>query len=113
MLAAGSGTDALGHPEGLHQLGGRSMIAHVLRRRQVARSIVVVLGNQRDQVAPRVAALARPPPSRPIEGAVRQEQLGTGDAVLCGLAVLPADFDGVVARHPGDTRCSTPTPWPG
>ena len=88
VLAAGSGTRMRSDtPKVLHQLGGRSMIAHVLHAvaKVAPQHLVVVLGNQRDQVAPEVAALAAAL-GRPIEVAVQQEQLGTGDAVLCGLA---------------------------
>ncbi len=105
VLAAGSGTRMRSDtPKVLHQLGGRSMIAHVLHAvaKVAPQHLVVVLGNQRDQVAPAVTELAAIL-GRPIEVAVQKEQLGTGDAVLCGLAALPADFDGVVAVTPGDT----------
>ena len=105
VLAAGSGTRMRSDtPKVLHALGGRSMISHVLHAvaKVAPQHLVVVLGNQRDQVAPAVAELAEAL-GRPIEVAVQEEQLGTGDAVLCGLAALPADFDGVVAVTPGDT----------
>lgn len=105
VLAAGSGTRMRSDtPKVLHPLGGRSMIAHVLHAvaKVAPQHLVVVLGNQRDQVAPAVAELAEAL-GRPIEVAVQEQQLGTGDAVLCGLAALPADFDGVVAVTPGDT----------
>ncbi len=105
VLAAGSGTRMRSDTaKVLHQLGGRSMIAHVLHAvaKVAPQHLVVVLGNQRDQVAPVVADLAEAL-GRPIEVAVQEEQLGTGHALLCGLAALPADFDGVVAVAPGDT----------
>lgn len=105
VLAAGSGTRMRSDtPKAAPARRPQSMIAHVLHAvaKVAPQHLVVVLGNQRDQVAPAVAELAEAL-GRPIEVAVQEQQLGTGDAVLCGLAALPADFDGVVAVTPGDT----------
>ena len=53
------------------------------------------------EVAPAVAELADEL-SRPIDIAVQDQQLGTGHAVGCGLAALPADFAGTVVVTSGD-----------
>ncbi len=105
VLAAGSGTRMRSDtPKVLHPIGGRSMISHVLHAvaKVAPQHLVVVLGNQREQIAPAVRELAGTL-GRPIEIAMQEEQLGTGHAVLCGLSALPGDFDGVVAVTPGDT----------
>ena len=54
------------------------------------------------------SASPRPSPSwpttwaAPIDVAVQEQQLGTGHAVGCGLAALPADFAGTVVVTSGD-----------
>ena len=63
--------------------------------------LVVVVGQQRDMIAPAVAELADEL-GRPIELTVQEQQLGTGHAAQCGLATLPDDFDGVVVVTSGD-----------
>src|SRR4051794_3548858 len=62
----------------LHHVAGRSMVGHVLAAVQAVqpRRIVVVVGHQREQVGPRVQALA---PQALL--AVQEEQHGTGHAV--------------------------------
>ena len=104
VLAAGAGTRMRSDtPKVLHPLGGRSMIAHVLRA--VAgvspTHLVVVLGKDRDRIGPVVAQLGDAL-GRRAEVAVQDQQLGTGHAVLCGLSALPEDFDGVVVVTSGD-----------
>ncbi len=63
--------------------------------------LVVVLGHDRDTIAPAVAELSREL-GRTIAVAVQEEQLGTGHATGCGLDALPAGFDGVVVVTSGD-----------
>lgn len=104
VLAAGSGTRMRSDiPKVLHRLAGRSMLSHVLHSvaHAAPQHLVVVLGKHREVIAPAVRDLAARL-SRPIEVAVQEEQLGTGHAVLCGLAALPDDFDGVVVVTSGD-----------
>lgn len=104
VLAAGSGTRMRSDtPKVLHTLAGRSMLAHVLHSvsKAAPRHLVVVLGKHREVIAPVVRELSGQL-GRPIDIAVQDQQLGTGDAVLCGLAALPADFDGVVVVTSGD-----------
>lgn len=104
VLAAGAGTRMRSDtPKVLHTLGGRSMLAHALHA--VAKTgpehLVVVLGNDRRRVEPVVGELAETI-GRPVEVAVQQQQLGTGDAALCGLSALPADFAGTVVVTSAD-----------
>jgi bifunctional UDP-N-acetylglucosamine pyrophosphorylase/glucosamine-1-phosphate N-acetyltransferase len=104
VLAAGAGTRMKSDtPKVLHTLGGRSMIAHALHSvvKAAPGHVVVLLGHDRDRVAPAVAALADEL-GRPVQVAVQEEQLGTGHAVRCALAALPEDYAGVVVVTYGD-----------
>ncbi len=104
VLAGGAGTRMRSDtPKVLHTLAGRSMLSHALH--SVAKAapahLVVVLGHDRDRVAPAVAELAEEL-GRPIQVAVQEQQLGTGHAVGCGLSALPEDFTGIVVVTSGD-----------
>lgn len=104
VLAAGAGTRMRSDtPKVLHTLAGRSILAHALH--SVAKvkptHLVVLLGHDRDRVAPAVANLADEL-GRPIEVAIQEQQLGTGHAVGCALAALPDDFAGIVVVTYGD-----------
>ncbi len=104
ILAAGAGTRMQSDvPKVLHTLAGRSMIAHALIAvaKVSPQHLVVVLGKDRDQVTPAINGLANEL-GRPIDIAVQDEQLGTGHAVGCGMAALPADFAGTVVVMAGD-----------
>ncbi|RWA20618.1 N-acetylglucosamine-1-phosphate uridyltransferase [Mycolicibacterium brumae DSM 44177] len=104
VLAAGAGTRMRSDtPKVLHTLGGRSMLAHALHAAAGAdpRHLVVVLGHDRERIAPVVAELAAEL-DRDIAIAVQEEQLGTGHAVACGLSALPSDFTGTVVVTSGD-----------
>jgi len=104
VLAAGAGTRMRSDdPKVLHALGGRSMLSHALHSiaKLAPQHLVVVLGKDRERIAPVVGELAAHL-GRPVEVAVQEQQLGTGHAALCGLAALPADFDGVVVVTSGD-----------
>ncbi|WP_193047858.1 bifunctional UDP-N-acetylglucosamine diphosphorylase/glucosamine-1-phosphate N-acetyltransferase GlmU [Mycolicibacterium baixiangningiae] len=105
VLAAGAGTRMRSDiPKVLHTLGGRSMLAHTLHAvaKVAPEHLVVVLGHDRERIAPAVDALAAEL-GRPIEIAIQDEQLGTGHAAECGLGALPEDFSGVVVVTTGDT----------
>jgi bifunctional UDP-N-acetylglucosamine pyrophosphorylase/glucosamine-1-phosphate N-acetyltransferase len=105
VLAAGAGTRMRSEtPKVLHTLAGRSMLAHVMRSvaKVAPAHLVVVLGHERDRIAPAVNELAEEL-GRGIQISVQENQLGTGHAAGCGLAALPADFDGVVVVASGDT----------
>ena len=104
VLAAGAGTRMRSDtPKVLHTLGGRSMLSHALHAvaNVAPEHLVVVLGKDRERIGPVVTDLAGEL-DRPIAVAVQEEQLGTGHAALCGLSVLPEDFDGVVVITSGD-----------
>lgn len=98
VLAAGAGTRMRSKtPKVLHTLAGRSMLAHSLyaATRVKPTHLVAVVGHRRDLVEPAVADVA----ARlgvDIAAAVQDAQNGTGHAVACGLAALPADFAGTV-----------------
>lgn len=104
VLAAGAGTRMRSDtPKVLHTLGGRSMLSHALHAAAgvAPEHLVVVLGRDRERVGAAVGELAAGF-GRPVAVAVQEEQLGTGHAALCGLAALPADFDGTVVVTSGD-----------
>lgn len=104
VLAAGAGTRMRSDiPKVLHPLAGRSMLAHALHAvAEVApEHLVVVVGKDREKVAPAVEQLAEEL-GRPIITAVQEQQLGTGHAVACGLAALPGEFAGTVVVTSGD-----------
>ncbi len=104
VLAAGAGTRMRSDiPKILHPLAGRSMLAHSLTAvvKVAPQHLVVVVGKNRDLIAPAVTELADKL-GRTIDIAVQDQQLGTGHAVLCGLTALPADFGGVVVVASGD-----------
>ena len=104
VLAAGAGTRMRSDtPKVLHTLGGRSILSHALHSvaKVAPAHLVVLLGHDRDRVAPAVAELADDL-GRPILVAVQEQQLGTGHAVGCALSALPDDFTGTVVVTYGD-----------
>jgi bifunctional UDP-N-acetylglucosamine pyrophosphorylase / glucosamine-1-phosphate N-acetyltransferase len=104
VLAAGAGTRMRSDtPKVLHTLAGRSMLAHCLHSigKVAPQHLVVVLGQNRERIAPVVAELAETL-GRPIDVAIQHEQQGTGHAVLCGLSALPDDYSGVVVVTSAD-----------
>ncbi|WNG86519.1 bifunctional UDP-N-acetylglucosamine diphosphorylase/glucosamine-1-phosphate N-acetyltransferase GlmU [Mycobacterium sp. ITM-2016-00317] len=104
ILAAGAGTRMKSDtPKVLHPLAGRSMLAHAVHSTAAVtpRHLVVVVGKDRDRVAPAALEIGRLL-DRDIEIAIQDQQRGTGHAVECGLAALPADFTGVVVVTAGD-----------
>ncbi|MGI9126140.1 MAG: NTP transferase domain-containing protein, partial [Mycobacterium sp.] len=104
VLAAGAGTRMRSDtPKVLHTLGGRSMLSHAMHAvtKVAPQHLVVVLGKDRERIAPVVGELATEL-GRTVEVAVQEQQMGTGHAVLCGLSALPADFDGIVVVTAGD-----------
>jgi bifunctional UDP-N-acetylglucosamine pyrophosphorylase/glucosamine-1-phosphate N-acetyltransferase len=104
VLAAGAGTRMRSDtPKVLHTLAGRSMLSHALHSvaKVAPAHLVVLLGHDRDRVAPAVAQLADEL-GRPIQVAVQEQQLGTGHAVACALSALPEDFTGIVVVTYGD-----------
>lgn len=87
VLAAGAGTRMKSRrAKVLHEIGGRSLLAHSLQavRGLGASRIVAVVGHQREQVS---AALTEIAPD--VEVVVQEEQRGTGHAVGVALQALP------------------------
>lgn len=104
VLAAGAGTRMRSKtPKVLHTLAGRSMLAHSLHAAAELDPdhLVVVIGHERDAVGAAVAEVGAAL-GRDIATAIQEQQNGTGDAVACGLAALPAGFDGTVVVTSAD-----------
>ncbi|WP_433199221.1 bifunctional UDP-N-acetylglucosamine diphosphorylase/glucosamine-1-phosphate N-acetyltransferase GlmU [Nocardia sp. CA-107356] len=96
VLAAGAGTRMRSKtPKVLHSLAGRSMLAHALHAANEIDPafLITVVGHDREQVGAAVADVAAEL-GRDITTAIQEEQLGTGHAVQCALASVPADFTG-------------------
>jgi len=101
VLAAGGGTRMKSKtPKVLHQVGGRSMIGHVLAAVQAIgpQRVVTVVGHQREQVGPHVQSLL---PESVL--AVQETQQGTGHAVRIAIEALEAMPIGTVVVAAGDT----------
>jgi bifunctional UDP-N-acetylglucosamine pyrophosphorylase/glucosamine-1-phosphate N-acetyltransferase len=104
VLAAGTGSRMRSDtPKVLHTIAGRSMLAHSLQAiaKVAPQHLIVVLGHNHERIAPVVAELAGQL-GRGIGVALQAQQLGTGHAVLCGLAALPEDYTGAVVVTSGD-----------
>src|SRR5262245_4735240 len=98
-MAAGQGTRMKSAvPKVLHEMGGRSLVGHAVAAARALdpEHLVVVVGNGRERVEEHLAAID--PDART---AVQEQQLGTGDAVRCGLSALP-DVTGAVIVTSGD-----------
>ncbi|MBD0322834.1 MAG: bifunctional UDP-N-acetylglucosamine diphosphorylase/glucosamine-1-phosphate N-acetyltransferase GlmU [Aldersonia sp.] len=96
VLAAGAGTRMRSKtPKVLHELAGRSMLAHALHAANALgpEHLITVVGHDRDKVSAAVSEVAGEL-GRKIDLALQEQQLGTGHAVRCALDVLPTDFDG-------------------
>jgi len=104
VLAAGGGTRMRSKtPKVLHELGGKSMVGHVLAAVRVLepRRVVAVVGHQRELVGPHV--------EEQLPGvvlAVQEEQLGTGHAVAQAMAAA-GSASGTVVVACGDTPLLT------
>jgi bifunctional UDP-N-acetylglucosamine pyrophosphorylase/glucosamine-1-phosphate N-acetyltransferase len=107
VLAAGEGTRMKSRlPKVLHELGGRSMLGHVLAAAmplEAARTAVVI-GAGREQVA---ASLPGEGGTREVLAVVQEQQLGTGHAVRVAVEALDEVSElaagGAVLVVPGDT----------
>jgi bifunctional UDP-N-acetylglucosamine pyrophosphorylase/glucosamine-1-phosphate N-acetyltransferase len=82
----------------LHEIGGRSLLAHALAAARAAQpdDVVVVVGHQRDQVSEHALAC-----DGDVRIAVQAEQRGTGHAVQMALQEL-GDRTGTVVVTSGD-----------
>ena len=113
ILAAGLGTRMKStRAKVLHQLGGRPLIAHVLRTaaRLDPDRIVVVLGHQADEVkSASIDALAGLPEQERLEFVLQSEQRGTGHAVLCAQETLSRSDGDVLVVYGDVPRVRTET----
>ena len=99
ILAAGEGTRMRSSlPKVLHQVGGRSLIGHVIEAAKAsgATALDVVIGPEREDVASEVRLRA---PKAGVH--VQRERLGTAHAVLSAKAAVSTGNDLIVAF--GDT----------
>jgi bifunctional UDP-N-acetylglucosamine pyrophosphorylase/glucosamine-1-phosphate N-acetyltransferase len=105
VLAAGAGTRMKSaHAKVLHEIGGRSLIAHALLAVQgvgAARTVTVV-GHEREQVSSAIADLGLD-----VIEAVQDDQRGTGHAVQIALESLGDVPDGTVLITYGDVPLLT------
>jgi bifunctional UDP-N-acetylglucosamine pyrophosphorylase / glucosamine-1-phosphate N-acetyltransferase len=105
VLAAGEGTRMRSQtPKVLHQIAGRSLIAHALSAAAglAPDHLVVVVRHQRDLIAAHVTGAD---PSVLI--ADQDDVPGTGSAVACGLRQLDPELTGVVVVTYGDVPLLT------
>ncbi len=101
VLAAGGGTRMRSkRMKVLHEIGGRSMIGHVLTavRAVEPRRVVAVVGNQREQVVPEVTSYVAD-----AVLAVQEKLDGTGGAVRVAVDALDPRPTGTVLVVTGDT----------
>ena len=104
VLAAGEGTRMKSQlPKVLHEIGGRSLVGHVLAaaRELDPQHTVVVLGHARERIAEHVSRIAPQAVT-----AVQEEQKGTGHAVRMALEDLARqgiEPTGTVVLTCGDT----------
>jgi bifunctional UDP-N-acetylglucosamine pyrophosphorylase/glucosamine-1-phosphate N-acetyltransferase len=101
VLAAGGGTRMKSKTmKVLHEVGGRSMIGHVLTaaRAMEPSRIVAVVGIQREQVGPHIQELV---PDCVL--AVQETQDGTGHAVRVAVESIGTSITGTVVVVTGDT----------
>jgi bifunctional UDP-N-acetylglucosamine pyrophosphorylase/glucosamine-1-phosphate N-acetyltransferase len=103
VLAAGGGTRMRSKTvKVLHEVGGRSMVGHVLAAVRAVEPVrvVAVVGHQREQVGAHIRALVPD-----VILAVQEQQHGTGDAVRVAMEALsPAGTtSGTVLVAYGDT----------
>jgi len=101
VLAAGGGTRMKSKTmKVLHQVGGRSMIGHVLAAVQAMepQRVVAVVGTQRDQVSAHILELV---PDCVL--AVQETQEGTGHAVRIAVESLGTPISGTIVVVTGDT----------
>ena len=105
ILAAGLGKRMKSHKaKVLHEVHGKPMVVHVVEAaRHVAETVVVVVGNQAEEVRRVVSRSAE------VLYAHQDRQLGTGHAVTCAMPHVPEGCDQIVIVC-GDTpliRAST------
>ncbi|SFB47520.1 bifunctional UDP-N-acetylglucosamine pyrophosphorylase / Glucosamine-1-phosphate N-acetyltransferase [Amycolatopsis marina] len=104
ILAAGEGTRMRSAtPKVLHPIAGRPLVEHAVRAAAGLDPdhLVVVVGHGRDAVRGHLDTVSKAL-DRSVGTAVQESQNGTGHAVSCALAELPADLTGTVLVSYGD-----------
>src|SRR3954471_3673534 len=104
ILAAGEGTRMRSAtPNVLHRIAGRSLVEHAVRAAAGTDPdhLAVVVGHGRAGVTDHLDALGVAL-DRNVTVAVQEAREGTGHAVGCGLAELPAHLTGTVLVSYGD-----------
>jgi bifunctional UDP-N-acetylglucosamine pyrophosphorylase/glucosamine-1-phosphate N-acetyltransferase len=104
VLAAGEGTRMRSTtPKVLHPIAGRPLVEHAVRAAAGLdpEHLVVVVGHGREAVSAHLDQLGKVL-GRPVTTAVQEVQHGTGHAVSCALAALPAGLTGTVMVSYGD-----------
>jgi bifunctional UDP-N-acetylglucosamine pyrophosphorylase/glucosamine-1-phosphate N-acetyltransferase len=104
ILAAGEGTRMRSDlPKVLHPIAGRPLVEHAVRAAAglSPEHLVVVVGHGRQAVTEHLDSLGADL-GRTVSTAVQEQQNGTGHAVSCALAELPADLTGTVLVSYGD-----------
>ncbi len=100
VLAAGQGTRMRSSkPKVMHELAGIPLLGHALYTASAldAAHVVTVVRHEKDIIGEYVNAFF------PTSKLAEQDEIpGTGRAVECGLAALPADFEGAVVVTSGD-----------
>ncbi len=100
VLAAGEGTRMKSNkPKVMHELAGMPLLGHVLSTAHSlgAAHVIPVIRHQRDILADYINAFY------PTSVIADQDEIpGTGRAVECGLAALPAEFNGAIVVTSGD-----------
>src|SRR5271170_443089 len=97
VLAAGDGVRMRSaRPKVLHELAGRSMLAHALSAvlDAAAGDIAVVVGPDRDSVA--AEALSVAPAAKVV---VQAERRGTADAVLAARGQIAQGYDDILVAY--------------
>lgn len=110
LLAAGEGTRMRSAvPKVLHGLAGRSLLGHATHAVSALGPdhLAVVIGHGAQQVQEALTVLADEL-GRPIAVAVQEQRLGTGHAVMQGLAALPSGLTGAVLVTYGDVPLLEP-----
>jgi bifunctional UDP-N-acetylglucosamine pyrophosphorylase/glucosamine-1-phosphate N-acetyltransferase len=104
VLAAGEGTRMRSAtPKVLHPVGGRSLLGHALHAAAgtFPAHLVVVVGHGREEVGSHCQQIGAEL-GREVRTTVQDRRRGTGHAVACGVASLPADATGTVLVSYGD-----------
>ncbi len=90
-------------PKVLHTMAGRPLVEHAVRAAAGLdpHHLAVVVGHGREAVITQLDAVATAL-GRTVDAPVQSEQRGTGHAVSCAMAVLPAELTGTVVVTSGD-----------